>query len=419
MNEDMQSAMAEATRLTVAGRLAEATALIQKTLGSSPDSDVSAPRPERDNPARPVLPPLDLSPPPRLFTGNRDDATRDHLVRKAPHQAPATGMRSAHLLRCPSTVLPPRTTFDAPQTESGGEFVAASYTNAAGSRDYRLYIPGAYTGRSVPLVIMLHGGTQTAVDFATGTRMNAFAEGNTFLVAYPEQPSSANVARCWNWFQDVNQYRDVGEPSLIAGITKHIMATYQVDPGRVYVAGFSAGGAMATIMAETYPDLYAAVGVHSGLAYGAAHDLPSAFTAMRQGTQRAARHASGAIPLIVFQGDSDHTVDRGNADCILAHWGHATRKEHSDASRIEREWRVERGQTPAGREYTRWCFQAVPGRPAAELWIVHHGSHAWSGGSPVGTYTDPLGPDASAEIVRFFDEHPKDAPAGDTHEGEW
>lgn len=417
MNEDMQSAMAEATRLTVAGRLAEASTLIQKALGSSPGSDVSAPGPERDNPTRPVFQPLHLSPQPRLITGNRDDATR---LRKVPGQAPATGMRSTHLLRCPSTVLPPpRTTFESTQTEFGGQFLTASYVNAAGSREYRLYIPSGYTGQAVPLVIMLHGGTQTAVDFSAGTRMNAFAEGNTFLVAYPEQHTSANVARCWNWFHDANQYRDAGEPSLIAGITKHIMSTYQVDPSRVYVAGFSAGGAMATIMAETYPDLYAAVGVHSGLAYGAAHDLPSAFTAMKQGTLRPTRPAPGGIPLIVFQGDSDHTVDRVNADCILAHWGHAARGEHRDASRIGRELRVERGHTPAGREYTRWCFKAVRGRPDAELWIVHQGSHAWSGGSPAGTYTDPQGPDASAEIVRFFDEHPKEAPAGDMHEGEW
>lgn len=414
MNEDMRSAMTEATRLTVAGRLSEATTIIKRALGSLPDSGASAAdRKSAEDPAEHGFQPFDVSRRPRPMMGwGRGEAAAEPDLPKLLHQAPATGMRSAHLLRCP-TRLRPSPAMEPVPAEMGGKFVEASYTNAAGTREYKLYIPSGYTGQVVPLIVMLHGGTQTAADFAVGTRMNAFAEQNTFLVAYPEQPASANVAKCWNWFQTANQHRDAGEPSLIAGITQHIMSKYEVDLSRVYLAGFSAGGAMATIMATTYPDLYAAVGVHSGLAYGAAQDLPSAFAAMKQGTLNSTRLPSGVVPLIVFHGDSDHTVDRVNADCILDHWRQAASNEQAGARKPEWKASVERGHVGGGRKYTRFLFRPDLGRPSAELWIIHQAGHAWSGGSPVGSYTDPQGPDASAEIVRFFNDHPRDASASE------
>ena len=269
-----------------------------------------------------------------------------------------------------------------------GRFLDRSYTNPAGTRAYKLYLPERATGRATALVVMLHGCTQTAADFAAGTRMNELAERDGFLVAYPEQAGSANQRRCWNWFLPANQRRDAGEPSLLAGITREVMGAYPVDPGRVYVAGLSAGGAMAAVMAATHPDLYAAAGIHSGLVHGAASDVPSAYAAMRQGPP-AARPRGGTVPLIVFQGERDTTVAPVNAQALLDPW--------------ERTARVEVSTGPG---WTRRAYRDPGGRVVAEWWSVRELGHAWSGGSRDGSYTDPGGPDASAELVRFFhDQH--------------
>ena len=239
---------------------------------------------------------------------------------------------------------------------------------------------------------MLHGCTQSPDDFAAGTRMNFLAEERNCFVVYPEQPSGANQSKCWNWFRTGDQQRHGGEPALIAGITRQIMRDYPIDPKRVYVAGLSAGGAAAAIMAATYADLYAAVGVHSGLACGAASDLPSAFVAMRQGG--ASRNMDGAplVPTIVFHGDRDTTVNPNNADQIV---------EQSAGLKAK----VIDGNVPHGHAYTRTLLTDARGRAVSERWNVHGAGHAWSGGSPAGSYTDPRGPDATREMLRFFLEH--------------
>jgi poly(hydroxyalkanoate) depolymerase family esterase len=369
----MRDEMAEATRLTRSGRLAEATALIKRTLGATTGGPV-------DNPEHPPHP-VGYAPPPGDPAADRvGDARR-----------PAGSRRGTR----PGTGWVKRGTRGAEQAE-GARFLDGTYRNAAGSRGYKLYVPSGYDGQAVPLVVMLHGCTQTAVDFAAGTRMNELAERDTFLVVYPEQAGSANQRRCWNWFAPAHQRRDAGEPSLLAGITRQVMATHQVDPGRVFVAGLSAGGAMAAVLAATYPELYAAAGVHSGLVHGAAHDVPSAYAAMRQGPQGEARPAGRPIPLIVFQGGRDTTVAPVNAAALLGPWSATATAKVSE-----------------GPGWTRRAYRDQDGRVVAEWWTVHQLGHAWSGGSPRGSYTDPGGPDASAELVRFF----RDQPGGDGARG--
>ena len=287
----------------------------------------------------------------------------------------------------------------------GARFIKACYINRAGSRDYKLYVPSGYRGEALPLLVMLHGCTQNPDDFAAGTRMNELAERHGCLVVYPAQASGANLSRCWNWFNAADQCRDQGEPSLIAGITRQVMDDYAVDPDRVYVAGLSAGGAMTAIMGATYPDLYAAVGIHSGLAHGSAHDMPSAFAAMGQegaavGSGWATGQARTPVPTIVFHGDRDGTVHPDNGERVVEQW-----RTVMTETGIDWQTEVERGSAPGGRGHTRTRYTDADGRAILEQWQIHGAGHAWAGGSPNGSYTDPQGPDASAEMLRFFLSH--------------
>jgi len=299
----------------------------------------------------------------------------------------------------------------APQVPAG-TFDACTYSNRAGSRAYKLYVPARIGALPPPLVVMLHGCTQSADDFAAGTRMNRLADEHGFLVVYPEQASSANPSKCWNWFKAQDQARDAGEPSLIAGIVREVAARHGVDARRIFVAGLSAGAAMAVILGETYPELFAGVGAHSGLPYRSAHDIPSAMAAMKGGRSgiaslkattssnaAARRKIAQAVPTIVFHGDRDHTVQQANGIEIA----HQAMSAHS-AAEADGPMRasVARGTSPGGRSFSRTVHADAAGRPCVESWAVHGAGHAWAGGSESGSYTDASGPDASAEMVRFF-----------------
>jgi poly(hydroxyalkanoate) depolymerase family esterase len=417
----MSADMREAIRLTREGHLAEATALMQR-LFQGKRHPGSRPGAWPGSAATGTSPPSARYPS-RVFdvdhtTGavkNADDAIYMGIAsgKGAAPSIPRTSEKFRGFLdriNLPGTtgkLLDPMGPTDAP-VPRGARFEDAIHAGAHGSRTYKLYIPsGLHAGQPVPLVVMLHGCTQSPDDFAAGTRMNTLAEEQIFLVAYPAQPASANAQKCWNWFNPGDQERDGGEPALIAGITRQIMRDYAVDPTRIYVAGLSAGGAAAAIMGAAYPDLYAAVGVHSGLACGAARDLPSAFAAMRRGGAGALSRPSGkamasdaarTVPTIVFHADRDTTVHPSNSDHVLAQAG-------TTAGNLRTT--VEHGEVGnGGRRFTRILHADFRGIAVLEQWIVHGGGHAWSGGSPEGSYTDPRGPDASRAMLRFFLDHP-------------
>lgn len=291
-----------------------------------------------------------------------------------------------------------------PADRAQGNFLSRTFSCAAGTLAYKLYVPTSYDAGStavVPLLVMLHGCTQSPDDFAAGTRMNTLADIHGFLVAYPAQSANANGSKCWNWFRPQDQARGSGEPALIAGMTAQIGVDYRVDASRIYVAGLSAGAAMAVVLGRTYPDVFAAVGAHSGLPYRAATDMGSAFAAMRGSGARAAdaAQATGKImPTIVFHGDSDHTVVAANGDAIVAHQRRLAGDPMPASTR-------ESGTASGGRRYQRTTYADASGLTVVEDWRVHGAGHAWMGGSASGSYTDPQGPDASAEMVRFFLQH--------------
>jgi poly(hydroxyalkanoate) depolymerase family esterase len=391
LNQDI---VREATRLTRAGQFVEATTLLQRMLRreSSPDATLHT------NPALTALKPTIID----AKVNDVEHTDRSDLAPPKFTQRPVFGdlldrtkQRSKFGLRGVVKRAPPSTADIVPD---GARFVEGTYTNSSGSRTYKLCIPSRYQGQPLPLVVMLHGCTQSPDDFAAGTRMNFIAEEQNCFVLYPAQRTEANQARCWNWFRAADQQRGSGEPSLIAGMTRQIMRDYSIAPERVYVGGLSAGAAAAAVMGATYSDLYAAIGIHSGLACGAASDLPSAFIAMRQGSgsEDSARLDDGPIvPTIVFHGDRDVTVHPSNGHQILEQSMRTTNTQK----------KVDTGRAPGGHAYTRTIHTDASGRAIFEHWNIHGAGHAWSGGSPAGSYTDPRGPNATREMLRFFLEH--------------
>jgi len=336
MTPDLQRLMSEATRLMRSGSLRGATAAIQQALGGAPTGDRRA---------------------------------------------------DADVVDVQARVVGEAVTPAAP----GESFTAGHFRNDGGGRDYKLFVPaGAAAAR--PLVVMLHGCTQDPDDFARGTRMNALAREHGVLVLYPAQSRKANAQGCWNWFKHNHQARGKGEPAILAGMVRDMIARHQVDPDRVYVAGLSAGGAMAAILGDAYPDLFAAVGVHSGLPAGSATDVQTAFAAMRgeAGSARRSPRHGATPPTIVFQGDADATVAAVNGERVIDAAGWTARPG------------AQRGASAMGVPYSRRAWVDGQGAERGELWTLHGVGHAWSGGDLAGTFTDPRGPDASAEMLRFF-----------------
>ncbi len=297
-----------------------------------------------------------------------------------------------------------------------------TYTDAAGKRPYAVYTPIKYqVGEAVPLIVMLHGCTQTPADFAAGTRMNQIADQFNAIVVYPQQISQCNRNCCWNWFQVEQHYRSSGEPTHIAGIVHAIQqddTRWTIDLQRIYVAGFSAGGAMASIIGACYPDIFAAIGVHSGMAYRAATSLSNSLKAMRQGSadpQQQGRWAydtmgsqARAVPTIVIHGSRDYVVASINSEQVTQQWMHTNMLAsggHYQAN-FAQPTKVVQGKVPGGRAYTIYTWTDADGRDMQEHWKIDGMRHAWSGGSSTGSYTDMQGPDASLAMYTFFARHP-------------
>ena len=347
MPPDFQNLMNDATRLTRQGKLQAATAAIQFALKGAD-----------------AVQPTNASP----VTARAADVPK----LSAPKLANATA-----------------------QVHAKERIIAGTHGAGLMSRgDYKLYAPPGAGVRPLPLVLMLHGCTQNPDDFAAGTAMNTLARAQGFYVLYPAQSAKANPQRCWNWFKHNHQARGHGEPALLVGMTQEVMRTNLIDGERVYVAGLSAGGAMAAILGDTYPEIFAAVGVHSGLAAGIAGDLSSALSAMKSVALPVQSRASG-VATIVFHGDADTTVHPSNAARIIA--ACVGTSAHAEVTQI----------STSGRSATRSEYRDSDGLVRAEHWLVHGAAHAWSGGSALGSYTDPRGPDASAEMLRFFMQHPR------------
>ncbi|MBK5926562.1 alpha/beta hydrolase family esterase [Rhodobaculum claviforme] len=273
-----------------------------------------------------------------------------------------------------------------------------THRGRAGARDFKLFLPAGQSQGPRGLILMLHGCSQDPGDFATGTDMNAVAQRHGLAVAWPAQTRTHNGAACWNWFAPVNQVRGRGEPAVLAGLVRALMREFGLHRRDVFVAGLSAGGAMAVILAETYPDVFSAAGVHSGLARGAASGVVSALSAMHsggtpataRGRRRPATGTRSPARRIVFHGDADSAVHPSNAPQIV-------RAAVGPRAPV----RVTPAEV-AGRSCLRTEYALPDGTVDVELWQIKGAGHAWSGGKAGGSFTDPQGPDASAEMVRFF-----------------
>ncbi|MBC7548419.1 MAG: PHB depolymerase family esterase [Polaromonas sp.] len=392
MTNLFKQTLLKATQLTRSGRLMDATRLIQQALSGT---------------ARAAANDAQVAAKEVIDVQARDVTPRAAPVRTAEPAEPFQPERS-HVADFGKEPNSPRT---------AGRFMQDEFVFSGSTYSYRLFVPAVMPTEdglpaAMPLVVLLHGCTQNALDFATGTAMNELANERGCLVLYPQQTAKGNAQLCWNWFEPGHQVAGRGEPGMIAALTRHILAQpaghYQAgqpqgvaDASRVYIAGLSAGGAMAAVVAGLYPDLYAAVGVHSGLPSGAAHDMMSAFKAMGRG---ASGTAAAALPTIVFHGSADKTVHPVNGDSIsnaaAAAWGNA------GVALVQSHDAPEVGQARR-KSAQRTRYSDAHGTPFVEQWRVTSGPHAWSGGDKAGSYTDPDGPSASKAMLDFFLQHRK------------
>lgn len=354
-----------ATELTRQGRLMEATSTIKRALGIGREGPPSA------------------EPTSQVHVLERGDAAND-----------VTDVTDVEFREVPVEVEPP----PSPAPTEPATFEAHRFASGGRTYTYRVYQPPRSQAAPLPVIVMLHGCTQDSADFAAGTAMNDIAAQQGCIVVYPEQLARSNSMRCWNWFDPLNQQRGGGEPAMIAALAEHVVQRCNGDASRVYVAGLSAGGAMAALVAQLYPEVFAAAGVHSGLPAGAANTVRSAYAAMGQATRRAPPPAArrAAVPTIVFHGTADPTVHPDNGRHVIED---AAARMAAAGMALRRD---EQRFTSGGQAVTRTVYSDAAAAPRIEHWEVEGVAHAWSGGSAAGTHADPSGPNASAAMVEFF-----------------
>ncbi len=388
-NKPMLPNMSEALALVRVGRLHDASNLL---MGSTTSKAVAG---NDTHHLQPVLQP-DLS---GTVQAVRGLTSIGDVLRKLDGSLGRTFKSSATKSAARAT-SERRSGADTPTTTAPGRFERVAFTHNGESHPYLLYTPKtAAPACGRPLVLMLHGCTQDARDFAMGTHMNTTAESSGALVLYPTQTQSANANACWNWFKPEDQQAGTGEPALLLAMLKHAMTCQAVDLKGVFVAGLSAGGAMAAILAQQHPTMFAAVGVHSGLPPGAATNMMGALSAMKNGAKGfKPSHPKGGgrpVPMIVMHGDADQTVHRRNSEQLM----------HSATASLRNTLQTqEQGSSSDGQRYTRTCVLEASGsdRLLAEHWLLHGAGHAWSGGDARGSHASARGVDASAEMLRFF-----------------
>lgn len=302
-----------------------------------------------------------------------------------------------------------------PSSVQHGAFQTATYQG----RPYKLFVPPGYQhGTATPLFVVLHGCSQDPDDIARGTRFNEHAEAHGFLVLYPQQTTEHNPRACWNWFQREHQHRRRGEPAAIVTLIQHLQRSYSIDDGRIYAVGISAGGAMAVILAATYPDVFAAIGVSAGVPYQIAQNTAGALAAMRGGSNnplllervyRATPASPRVVPLMLFHGMADRTVSPVNAQLLINQWMATSRLLTTGSGHVPpRLAGVSSYVLPSGRSYTHRVYEGTDGDTLIEAYLIEDLGHAWSGGSPSGSFTDPDGPDASSQMTRFCLAHPQE-----------
>ncbi len=390
MKNPLQSFMRQATDLTRAGRLKEAVAVLQAGLGFGS-------RPT-NNTAR----------------NGEPKSGEEHLYAKEIHGEHIHVERGqSEQIQIPPEVdadepspMPPPIREDVAIDSAPSSFTDGAFELNGKTHHYKLFVPGGVAPVARPMIVMLHGCTQNPDDFALGTDMNNIAGAAGWVVLYPAQSARANPRMCWSWFNGGPEPGS-GEPAWIAALTRRVQDEQRIDPARTFIAGLSAGAAMAVLTVEMHPTLFKGVGVHSGLAAHAAANVMEALSVMKHGPRARPKRfystdapaSNPIIPVIVFHGDADKTVDPENAEHVIEQAvAHA---KQAEPGMIVSE--MENKGSADGRSYTQVIYTGTANRPIAEYWRLHGAGHAWSGGNERGSHTSADGPDASVEFLRFFD----------------